>query len=302
MSRSGALRTVLANGGLAASGHDGLTARLVEDAGFDVVWASGLEISASYGVPDANILTMTEVLHRAANMAASVSTPVLADCDSGFGDVGNVVAMTRAFEAAGVAGVCIEDQTFPKVNSLADGPHDLVPVEHMMAKVYAAKQAQRSTDFVVVARTEALIAGGSVEEALHRARAYEQAGADALLIHSRRPTAAEIAAFCWRYCGRAPLIAVPTTYPATSAAELHAMGISLVIYANQTLRRAVRAIRETLASIRADGSAHGVDDQLCSIQDLFDLQGMGTLLREWQHYQQKAREVGPAAHAADGPA
>jgi len=285
------LRSALVGNALAASGHNALTARLVEESGFDVVWASGLEIAASHGVPDANILTMTDVLRTASNMAAAVDVPVLADCDSGFGDIGNVVAMVQAFERAGVAGACIEDKTFPKTNSFAGGPQVLVPIENMVAKLCAAKAAQRIPDFVVVARTEALIAGLNMDEALRRAEAYERAGADALLIHSKKSTAVEIVEFCQRYRGRIPLIAVPTSYPDTSAAHLHQQGIALVIFANQTLRCAVLAIRATLAKMRAAGSAHVVEEDVCSLGDLFALQGVDALLEAQEHYYEKARDI-----------
>jgi phosphoenolpyruvate phosphomutase len=118
---------------MAASAHNILSARLVEQAGFPVVWASGLELPAAKGIPDANILTMSEVLESARALAGAVAIPILTDCDSGYGDVGNVAAMVNSFEAASVAGVCIEDKPFPKLNSLAVGAQDLVSVEDMVA-------------------------------------------------------------------------------------------------------------------------------------------------------------------------
>jgi phosphoenolpyruvate phosphomutase len=187
---------------MAASAHNMLSARLVEQAGFPVLWASGLELSAAKGVPDANILTMSDVLESARELAHAVDIPVLADCDSGYGDVGNVAAMVRSFEAGSIAGVCIEDKIFPKLNSFAVGAQDLVPVEDMVARLIAAVDAKVDSDFVVVARLESLIAGQPMEDALFRARAYEAAGADALLIHKKQKSADQIAEFCARYDGK----------------------------------------------------------------------------------------------------
>ena len=221
---------------MAASAHNPLSAILVEEAGFPVIWASGLELSASRGVPDANVLTMADVLESTRQMAAAVEIPVLADCDSGFGDIGNVIEMVKQFESAGVAGVCIEDKTFPKLNSFAAGSQEMVAKEAMAAKILAAIDARRDSSFVIVARIESFISGAGLTDALERAEIYERAGADALLIHSKEPHADEIRSFIESYRGALPLIAVPTTYSSVTAAALHALGIALVIYANQTLR------------------------------------------------------------------
>jgi phosphoenolpyruvate phosphomutase len=276
---------------MAASAHSTLSARLVEQAGFPVVWASGLELSTAKGVPDANILTMSDVLESARELASAVDIPVLADCDSGYGDVGNVAAMLRSFEAARVAGVCIEDKAFPKLNSLAVGTQDLVPVEEMVARLIAAADAKRDSDFVVVARLEALIAGRPMEDALFRAHAYEAAGADALLIHSKRKSADEIAEFCANYDGTLPLIAVPTTYSSVSARELGEMGISLVIYANQTIRSAVVAMRKTLMSIAAAGMTAHLEEELAPVGEIFALQKMPEFLAAKAAVTERAAEL-----------
>ena len=276
---------------MAASGHSALTAQLVEEAGFEVVWASGLEISAAHGVPDANILSVTDVLQAASEMAAAVSLPVLADSDSGFGNIGNVMAMVKAFESADIAGICLEDKTFPKINSFASAPQTLVPTVDMVAKLSAAKAAQSNAEFVVIARTEALIAGLGMDEALRRAQAYEMAGADALVVHSRLPTSVQVEEFCRRYDGVAPLIPIPTSFPGSDADKLFDAGIALVIYANHTLRSAIPAMRAALAHIRAVGSTQNIEGNLCSIEDIFDLQGMSRLLAAQEQFQARAREI-----------
>lgn len=163
---------------------DALGAFLATRHGFDLVWASGLSISAAHGVPDASILTMTELLGAARIIERTTPLPLLADCDSGFGGLPNVVHMVEEYERAGMDGVCFEDKTFPKRNSFVPG-QELIGADEFARKIAAAKRAQSSSDFVIVARTEALIVGLPMDEALRRARLYQDAGADAILIHSK---------------------------------------------------------------------------------------------------------------------
>lgn len=299
MTTKRSLRAVLTAGkiGSAAGAHNALTARLVEQAGYDVVWASGLEISASMAVPDANILTMTDVLAVAASMAAKVEIPVLADCDSGFGGTANVVAMVKAYEAAGIQGVCIEDKTFPKLNSFVAGNQSLVPIEDFCSKIAAAVESRGSDDFIVIARIEAFIAGFGLDEALIRARAYEAAGADALLIHSKRGDALEIQAFLQTYDGQLPIVVVPTTYKDTALQELEAMGASLAIFANQGLRGAITATLNTLRTILRTGSAAAVDDSIAPLRDVFELQDMAEHVNGEAHYEAIGRDIAVALEA-----
>ena len=165
------LRQLLGRPGIARAvgAHDAIGAVLGAEAGFDAVWASGLEISTSRGVPDANILSMTECLDAAAIMVRASPLPVLVDCDTGYGDIHNVMHLVREAEWRGVAGICIEDKPFPKVNSFVKSPQRLEPLPSFCAKLRAAKDAQRNPDTLVVARLEALIVGAGMAEALHRA-------------------------------------------------------------------------------------------------------------------------------------
>jgi len=274
------LRALLCSAGLtkAAGAHNPLTAQLVEGAGFDVVWASGLEISASMGVPDSNILSMSEYLAVARAMAEKVSIPVLADCDSGFGGIGNVTHMVRRYEAAGIQGICIEDKAFPKLNSFVSGNQTLVPVEDFSGKIAAAVAARINEDFVIIARIEAFIAGFGLDEALRRAAAYELAGADALLIHSKLRTPEEIFAFCAAYDGALPIVVVPTTYHNVTVEQLQQGGVALVIYANQGLRGAITATLQIYSAILAEGSTAGLEDRLAPLSEVFHLQGVAALL------------------------
>jgi phosphoenolpyruvate phosphomutase len=273
----------------AVGAHAPLGARLAEEVGFDVVWSSGLEISAAAGVPDANLLTMSECLEAAASMAAAVDAPVLADCDSGFGNVNNVVHMVRRYEARGVAGVCIEDKQFPKLNSFVEGRQDLAPIDDFAGKIRAAAEVRE--ELVVVARLEALISGLGMDEALRRAEAYERAGADALLIHSKKTDPGEVYAFREAYDGELPVIVVPTTYNHVTAEELEQRGFAMAIYANQALRSSIRAMREVLTRIHREGTTCHVESELAPLKEVFDLQRVPQMLQQQDRYEDLGREL-----------
>ena len=232
MNKANSLRELFENDGVIrlVGAHDGLTAKLVELNGFDGVWASGLEVSASHAVPDANILTMSQYLEAASIMNDAVTIPVVADCDTGFGNSNNVMHMVRKYEMAGIAAVSIEDKQFPKVNSYIPGRQELAPVAEFVGKILAAKNAQQSEDFMVIARIEALIAGWGQEEALKRAHAYAEAGANAIFIHSKANTPDEIVSFAKAWDFSAPLIICPTSYPMITLEEIKERGIKMVIY------------------------------------------------------------------------
>lgn len=259
----------------AMSAHNPLSAKLAAEAGFDAIWGSGFELSASHAVPDANILSAGLHLEMMRAIAAVVDVPVIADIDTGFGNAINVAYVVPQYEAAGVSAVVMEDKTFPKDTSLrADGRQELVRVAEFQGKIEAACTARRDPDFCVIARTEALIAGLGQAEALARAAAYEAAGADAILIHSKQTTPDEVLAFIAAWSGRVPLVLVPTAYPQLREADIQALGkVGLVIYGNHAIRAAVGAMREVFARIRKDGGIHGVDAGLPTVRDIIDLQG-----------------------------
>ncbi|MGE5829903.1 MAG: isocitrate lyase/phosphoenolpyruvate mutase family protein, partial [Micromonosporaceae bacterium] len=212
--------------------------------------------------------------------------PVIADVDAGFGDVNVVRRMVHLYEAAGIDAVCIEDKQYPKRNSFRDG-HQLEEPTAFAQKIAVAKAAQRGPGFVVIARLESLIAGTGMDDALSRAELYHDAGADAVLIHSRASHAGEVREFCdrWRRTGRdVPVLCVPTTYPNVTARELGEMGVSGIIYANQAIRAATKAIAEALALIAKDDSSSAIEPSLASLGELFELIGMNDVLGDapWQ--------------------
>ncbi|MGR3175937.1 MAG: phosphoenolpyruvate mutase [Candidatus Scalindua sp.] len=254
--------------------HNALSAKLVEKAGFDAVWASGLEISTSYALPDANILSMTDFFNVASSMNEAVNIPVIADCDTGYGNSNNVIHLVKKYEAAEIAAVCIEDKLFPKVNSFIPGRQELASIAEFVGKILAAKNAQNDPDFFVIARVEALIAGWGMEEALKRAHAYIDAGADAILIHSKSQTPDEILEFVDKWNNRAPLVVVPTKYYKVTAKELQEKQISMVIYANHGIRASIRAMSEVFSSVYSSGSTAAVEDKIVTLEEVFELQGM----------------------------
>jgi phosphoenolpyruvate phosphomutase len=271
--------------------HDALGARLAEQAGFDAVWASGLEISASQAMPDADILGMTELLAPTAAMVRAVRAPVVADCGAGYGSVNNVVYTVQCHEAAGVAGMCFEDKIFPKRNSFVAGSQRLTPVPEFVGKIRAARGARRDPDTVIIARTEAMIAGHGLSEALHRARAYADAGADAILVHDNASVADRVLSFAAQWDRPTPIVAVPTTYYSTSVAELHQAGVKVVIYANHGMRASIAALSETFARILQEGTTAGIEDTIASLATVFELQGFGEFRRNELLYGPQQPEV-----------
>lgn len=260
---------------VAMAAHDPLGAKLVEEAGFDAVWGSGFELSASFGVPDASLITMTDQIETTRRMVETVRIPVIADFDTGFGNAINVHHAVRRYATAGISALVIEDKTYPKDTSLREGGRQqLVRIEEFQGKIEAAVSAGGEEGIVIIARVEALIAGLGIEEALARAAAYCDAGADMILIHSKAKTPYEIETFVGRWDGRRPIVIVPTAYPEFDEARAAATGkIGLVIYGNHGLRAAVAAMRQTFAQIRADGGAAAVDSRIATVKEIMELQG-----------------------------
>jgi phosphonopyruvate hydrolase len=257
---------------IAMAAHNPLAAKLAAEAGFDAIWGSGFELSASYAVPDANILSVGTHLELMRAMGEVQEAPVIADLDTGYGNAVNVAYLVPRYAAAGVAAVVIEDKTFPKDSSLRPGGRQvLVAMEEFQGKIEAARLPGGP---VVVARTEALIAGLGQAEALRRGAAYAEAGADAVLIHSKEKTPDEILEFCKAWPGQAPLVLVPTSYPQLSFAEISALGkVGLIICANHGIRAAVAAMRAVFSRILAEGGIAGVEEDIATVAQIFALQG-----------------------------
>lgn len=258
--------------------HNGLSARIVEEAGFDAIWAGGLALSASQGLRDCNEASWTQTLDCVELMADAASLPILVDGDTGHGNFNNARRFVQKLEQRGVAGVCLEDKLFPKTNSFIDGEtQPLADCDEFCGKLKAAKDAVHDDQFVVVARTEALIAGRGLAEALRRADAYRRAGADAILIHSARSDAGEVVEFKRAWGARLPVLAVPTKYYNTPTETFRSHGFSALIWANHLLRSCIRAMQETASRVFAEQCLQNVEGAIAPLSEVFRLQRMDEL-------------------------
>ena len=277
--------------------HNALSARIVEGAGFAAVWASGLTMSAALGVRDANEASWTQILEVLEFMADATSVPILVDGDTGFGNFNNVRRLVAKLESRGVAGVCIEDKIFPKTNSFLRGESQpLAAIDEFSGRIRAAKDTQRDPDFVVVARTEAFIAGHGLSEALVRAYAYADAGADAILIHSAKSTPSEVLAFADAWQGGLPVLAVPTKYCHTPTDVFRRHGFAALVWANHLLRASIRAMQDAAADIVNAQSVSGLEASIASVGDVFRLQRVDELEAAEKRY--LPHEPAATAHRA----
>jgi phosphoenolpyruvate phosphomutase len=272
--------------------HDGLSARIAVAEGFEVLWASGLCMSTALGVRDSDEASWSELLEIVAAMVDAAGAPILVDGDTGHGNFNTARRFSARAERIGAAGVCFEDKVFPKMNSFFGDLHTLAPVPEFCGRIKAAKDAQKDPDFMLVARTEALIAGLSLDEALDRAAAYVAAGADAIFVHSRKSTPVEVAAFMERWDGQVPIVIAPTTYHTVTLQEFARMGISGVIWANHSMRAAFTAMRDVCQQVRAASGVAGVEGQVASLKEIFELLEYSRLQED------EARYTVPAAASA----
>ncbi|MGQ0383174.1 MAG: phosphoenolpyruvate mutase [Gammaproteobacteria bacterium] len=265
--------------------HNGISARIAEEAGFRGIWAGGLCLSAQYGVRDNNEASWTQVLEMLEFMADATTVPILLDGDTGYGNFNNVRRLVRKLEDRGIAAVCIEDKLFPKTNSFIDGDRQqLSDVDEFCSRIKAGKDAQRDDDFRLVTRTEAFIAGWGLDEALRRAEAYHAAGSDAILIHSALSRPTEVLAFKKEWGDRLPVVIVPTKYHSTPTEVFREAGFSLAIWANHLLRAAVTTMQETAATIVREENLRSVEDRIAPVKEIFRLQGASELQEAEERY------------------
>jgi phosphoenolpyruvate phosphomutase len=285
--RSAKLRAMLTSPQLEflMEAHNGLSARIVREAGFSGIWASGLSISAQFGVRDNNEASWTQVVDMLEFMADASDLPILLDGDTGYGNFNNLRRLVRKLEQRGIAGVCIEDKQFPKTNSFLNGERQpLADIEEFAGKIAAGKDTQHDANFSIVARVEALIAGWGMDEALRRAEAYRRAGADAILIHSKLSKPDEILAFSREWAQRAPLVIVPTRYYSTPTEVFRAAGISTVIWANHLVRSAATAMQSVANEIQRSETLINVEDRIVSVDEIFRLQDAEEYAAAERHY------------------
>jgi phosphoenolpyruvate phosphomutase len=296
-SRSARLRQMLTSNELEflMEAHNGLSARIVREAGFKGIWGSGLTISAQFGVRDNNEASWTQVVDTLEFMADASDLPILLDGDTGYGNFNNVRRLVRKLEQRGIAGVCIEDKQFPKTNSFINGEaQPLADMDEFCGKIKAGKDSQSDENFSIVARVEALIAGWGMDEALRRAEAYRQAGADAILIHSKLSRPDEILEFAREWAGRGPLVIVPTKYYSTPTEVFREAGISTVIWANHLIRSATSAMQAVAKEIHTSQTLVNVEDSIAAVNEIFRLQDAD----EYSEAEDRYLSSGRAASAA----
>jgi phosphoenolpyruvate phosphomutase len=287
MSKTARFRALLAGPGLEflLEAHNGVSARIAEEAGFRGIWAGGLCMSAQYGVRDSNEASWTQVLEMLEFMADVTTIPILLDGDTGYGNFNNVRRLVRKLEQRGIAGVCIEDKLYPKTNSFIDGEkQQLAAIDEFCSRIKAGKDAQRDDDFSIVTRIEAFIAGWGLGEALRRAEAYHAAGSDGILIHSALSTPKEVLAFKREWGGRSPVVIVPTKYYATPTEVFREAGFSIAIWANHLLRAAIPAMQEAAATLAREQNLQSIEDRVAPVKEIFRLQGASELQEAEDRY------------------
>jgi len=264
--------------------HNGLTGLIVEHAHFDCsggrrefdgMWASSLTDSTAKGKPDIEAVDMTARANTLHDIMEVTTKPVVYDADTG-GQIEHFQFTVRTLERLGVSAAVIEDKVGLKKNSLLgnDVPQTQDSIPNFCAKIRAGKAAQVTDDFMIIARIESLILDAGQEDALARAAAYVEAGADAIMIHSRHKDPAEIFDFCGSFSvfpHRVPLVAVPSSYNQVTEAELVDRGVTIVVYANQLLRAAYPAMSKAARSILEHGRSAEIDSELLSIKDILEL-------------------------------
>nr|BBH94993.1 carboxyvinyl-carboxyphosphonate phosphorylmutase [Thermogemmatispora argillosa] len=271
------LRQLLAGPDLvvAPGAYDALSARLIAQAGFSAVYMTGFGTSASVlGMPDVGLLTMSEMVSRAAALAAVTGeVPLIADADTGYGNPLNVRRTVREYERAGVAGLHLEDQVWPKKCGHMEGKQ-VIPMEEMVQKVRAAVEARQDPDFVIIARTDAAAVLG-FEEALRRGRAYREAGADVIFIEAPR-TLEELRAivqafpdvpllFNWAQSGKTPPL---------SLREIRELGFKLVLFPVALLFTATHAMLRLLEGLKRGETPLAFSEQSVSFQQFTELVGL----------------------------
>ncbi len=293
--RRGKLKALLEEGKTVRvlEAHDGLSgiiANSVEVTGdsdgqtvtrqFDAIWESSLTDSASKGHPDIEVVTFDSRLHTINEILAVTDKPMIVDGDTG-GDANTFEYTVSKLERAGVSAVIIEDKVFPKRNSLEAGvQQNLQEPEVFAQKIRRGKSVQKSSEFMIIARIESLIAGKPMKDALNRATQYLQAGVDGIMIHSKSKSPDEILEFSKEYQiilknlkMNKPLVCVPTTYNRITEDELSAAGFNIVIYANHLLRSAYQAMTETAKILLRNQRSLEADPLCTPVREIFKTVG-----------------------------
>jgi 2-methylisocitrate lyase-like PEP mutase family enzyme len=261
---------------------DGLSARLVEEAGYEAAYLSGGAVARSMGIPDIGLVTMSESIDRAAQVVSAVNIPIIADADTGYGNAVNLVRTVREFERAGVAAIHIEDQITPKRCGHLDGKEVISAVE-MEQKLGAALAARSDGDFCIIARTDARGVNG-FDDAIERARRFAKLGVDAIFVEAPQ-SEQELAEIPRRLPGIPLLVNVfkGGKTPMLPMARLQQMGYRIAIYPSETQRAAIHAMRNALATLKREGTTESIDGTLTTFKERDRVVG----LDEWQKIEKR---------------
>ena len=256
---------------------DGLSARLVEEAGFEAAYLSGGAVARSMGMPDIGLVTMSEVIERAAQVVAAVKIPIIADADTGYGNAVNLVRSVREFERTGVAAIHIEDQITPKRCGHLDGK-EVIPLAEMEKKLQAALASRSDPEFSIIARTDARGVHG-LDDALRRGRAFAELGVDAVFVEAPQ-SEAELEEIPRALPGVPLLVNVfkGGKTPMLPVERLQQMGYRIAIYPSETQRAAIHAMRQALGLLKREGTTEKMDDALTTFKERDKVVG----LDEWQ--------------------
>ena len=256
---------------------DGLSARLVQEAGYEAAYLSGGAVARSMGIPDIGLVSMSEAIERAVQVVSVVNIPVIADADTGYGNAVNLVRTVREFERVGVAAIHIEDQITPKRCGHLDGK-EVIPLAEMEAKLKAALAARTDPDFVIIARTDARGVNG-FDDAIERARVFAKVGVDAIFVEAPQ-SEEELAEIPRRLPGVPLLVNVfkGGKTPMLPMERLQKMGYRIAIYPSETQRAAIHAMRNALATLKREGTTESIDATLTTFKERDRVVG----LDEWQ--------------------
>lgn len=256
---------------------DGLSARLVEEAGFEAAYLSGGAVARSMGLPDIGLVSMSEAIERAAQVASAIKIPIIADADTGYGNAVNLVRTVREFERIGVAAIHIEDQITPKRCGHLDGK-EVIPLAEMEQKLAAALAARGTSDLCIIARTDARAVHG-LDDAIERARAFAKLGVDAIFVEAPQ-SEDELAEIPRRLPGVPLLVNVfkGGKTPMLPMGRLEQMGYRIAIYPSETQRAAIHAMRTALATLKREGTTESIDHLLTTFRERDRVVG----LEEWQ--------------------
>lgn len=263
--------------------YDSASARLIVSMGYKALWAGGFVSTAtSLGTPDINLLGMSEHLVFCRNMADATGVPIIADVDTGYGNAVTVTRTVQAFDRGGIAAIVIEDQRSPKQASLYPGERSLLPIAEMAAKIRAAVDSRFDEEMMVWARTDSFAAGADCSEALERAHAYAEAGADVIVPVSREQKNIELFARAWD--GSKPLCAIPTFFPQLKTTAIQEMGYAVQVISLAPILAALKAVKTVMKRQLDEGAIAGQEDQMLQFQELVQLMGQDEFIAMEQRY------------------